>query len=309
MQVQWFPGHMHKARKEIEKVLPQVDLVIEVLDARIPYSSENPMIAEFRKNKPCIKLLNKADLADPAESKRWQAFLEQDQNTKTLMTQIDEPDSIRKLTSLCRKLFPEREEHFKPINTMIMGIPNVGKSSIINILAGRMVAKTGNEPAITKAQQRIRLDNGITLSDTPGVLWPNVENKNSGYRLAMTGAVKDTAIDHSDIAYFAVEFYLNHYPELLSKRYQLNDEPGSVIDVMEFIGRKRGCLGGGGLVDFDKVAKIILTEYRAGALGNITLETPEVMQREVIETAAIQLEKEEKKKARLEKRKKKKRNR
>ncbi len=309
MQVQWFPGHMHRARKEIEKVLPQIDLVVEVLDARIPYSSENPMIREFRKGKPCIKLLNKSDLADPEQSKIWQAFLEQDQNTKTLMTRIDEPEGIRRLTGLCRNLFPEREVHFKPINTMIMGIPNVGKSSIINILAGRMVAKTGNEPAITKAQQRIRLDNGITLSDTPGVLWPNVENKNSGYRLAMTGAVKDTAIDHSDIAYFAVEFFLQQYPELITKRYQLSENLRSVIDVMESIGRKRGCLGGGGLVDFDKVAKIILTEYRAGTLGNLTLESPETMQREVIETAAIQLEKEEKKKARLEKRKKKKHNR
>lgn len=307
MQIQWFPGHMHKARKEIQKVLPQIDLIIEVLDARIPFSSENPMINEFRQKKPCIKILNKSDLADPDMTAIWQHSLEQGQSIRTLSTRTDDPEGIKKITGICRKMFPEREQDFKPIRTMIMGIPNVGKSTVINILAGKTIAKTGNEPAITKAQQRIRLDNGITLSDTPGVLWPNVENRHSGYRLAMTGAIKDTALDHSDVAFFAVEFFLQHYPEIFLSRFNLDSAPQSELEAMEMIGRKRGCLGGGGLVDLDRVAKIILNEFRSGKLGKMTLETPDMMADERVEVEHIRRQKEQKKQERLAQRKKKKR--
>ena len=307
MAIQWFPGHMHKARKDIVQVMPDVDLVIEVLDARIPFSSENPMIGELRSEKPCIKILNKSDLADPALSSIWQEYLEQDRNVRTLQTRTDEPETIRRLTNLCRKMVSDRTDEFRPIHTMIMGIPNVGKSSIINILAGRSIAKTGNEPAITKARQKIRLENGITLSDTPGVLWPNVENPNSGYRLALTGAIKDTAIDHTDVAFFALDYFIRHYPEIIKTRFQLDDTPSTELEAMEAIGRKRGCLGSGGMIDLDRVAKILLTEYRSGNLGQLTLETPEIMLDELSEVEKVREDKAAKKQQRLEKRQKKKR--
>ncbi|MCB1754669.1 MAG: ribosome biogenesis GTPase YlqF [Gammaproteobacteria bacterium] len=303
--IQWFPGHMHKARKEMEKVLPRVDLIIEVLDARIPFSSENPMIGELAGDKPCIKILNKSDLADPQATQIWQDFFEASQHVKSLATRSDEPDNIRKISTLCRKMLPAGEQDFRPLHTMIMGIPNVGKSTIINILAGRTIAKTGNEPAVTKAQQRIKLDNGISLSDTPGVLWPNLENSNSGFRLAMTGAIKDTALEHVEVALFAADFFLHNHPEKLQARYQLDELPANDLAALEAIGKKRGCLGSGGLVDLDRVAKILLSEYRAGMLGRFTLETPQVMQQELAELEIIRAQKAEKKRLRQEGRKKK----
>ncbi len=306
MAIQWFPGHMYKAQKEIRETLPQIDIVIEILDARIPFSSENPMIRDLRKNKPCIKVLNKSDLADPVLTKRWKRHFESEQGVKTLAMQMDDTTAIKHVMDLCKKMHPKGSDE-KPIHTMIMGIPNVGKSTLINILAGRIIAKTGNEPAVTKAQQRIRLGNGITLSDTPGVLWPNLENKNSGYRLASTGAIKDTAIEHTDIALFIIEYLTTHYPTILKERYQLTELSNDEINTLQLIGKKRGCLGAGGLVDFDKAAKIIITELRSGLLGRYTMETPEVMQIELAELEVLRTQKGEKKKARKEERKKKKR--
>ncbi|MBL4816691.1 MAG: ribosome biogenesis GTPase YlqF, partial [Shewanella sp.] len=208
MAIQWYPGHMHKARKEIEEVMPQVDLVIEVLDARIPYSSENPVISTLRGDKPCIKLLNKSDLADPEVTQRWIEYLEREQGVKAMAITTLQAAQVKKIPDLCRKFVPNRDKLEKDIRTMIMGIPNVGKSTIINTLAGRMIAKTGNEPAVTKVQQRINLRNGIVLSDTPGILWPKVDNEKSSYRLAITGAIKDTAMEYEDVAMFAAEYFL-----------------------------------------------------------------------------------------------------
>ncbi|MGI9285623.1 MAG: ribosome biogenesis GTPase YlqF, partial [Pseudomonadales bacterium] len=211
MQIQWYPGHMHKAKKEIATTLPKVDLIIEVLDARIPFSSENPMLAKLRGNKPCIKVLNKSDLADPATTQLWQSYLEQERGVKTLALSTAEPEKMRRLPDLCHKIAAEKRSSVKDIQAMIMGIPNVGKSTLINTLVGKTIAQTGNEPAVTKAQQRIALPNGITLLDTPGLLWPNLENKNSGYRLAAIGSIKDTALDHSDVAFFAAAYPLQAY--------------------------------------------------------------------------------------------------
>ena len=289
------------------KVLPGVDVIIEVLDARIPYSSENPMIGELRGDKPTLRLLNKADLADPELTEEWITELERDSGCRALPTRMDDPACLKQITRICRELAPHREDDFRPVRTMITGIPNVGKSTLINKLAGRTIAKTGNEPAVTKTQQTIRLEDGIALLDTPGVLWPNVENPNSGYRLAMTGAIRDTALDHGDIAFFAAAWFRDHQPALLTERYELDELPSEELEILEAIGRRRGCLGGGGLVDLDKVAKVILTDYRSGNLGAFTLETPQDKALEIAAVEEKRIEKEAKKQQRAEQRKKKKR--
>ncbi|MDD5273858.1 MAG: 50S ribosome-binding GTPase, partial [Methylovulum sp.] len=185
----------------------------------------------------------------------------------------------------------------------IMGIPNVGKSTLINVLAGRTIAKTGNEPAITKMLQRIDIGNGIILLDSPGMLWPNLENKNSGYRLAITGAIKDTAIQHDDIAAFLAEFLLLLYPETVKTRFQLAQLPEREMELLELIGKQRGCLRAGGKIDHDKVAKIILSEFRTGTLGRMTMETPAMMEQELVELEVIRAEKAAKKLLRKQKHK------
>ncbi|MDD2800464.1 MAG: ribosome biogenesis GTPase YlqF [Methylococcales bacterium] len=298
MLIQWYPGHMHKASKEVKEILPQVDLVIEILDARIPFSSQNPMLASIRGDKPCIKVLNKSDLADPELTQQWQSYMEQEQNVKTLALTIEHPEKIRQLPELCHKMLPDKDNQSKLLHALIMGIPNVGKSTLINVLAGRTIAKTGNEPAVTKHQQRIDIGNGIILLDTPGMLWPNLENKNTGYRLATTGAIKDTAIDHEDIAQFAAGYLLQHYPEFLKERFQLTELPKSDQECLAAIGKKRGCLRTGGRVEIDKAAKILLAELRAGTLGRITLETPAMMEQELAELVIIREEKAARKKDR-----------
>jgi len=307
MQIQWFPGHMHKARKEVRETLSQVDLVIEILDARIPFSSDNPMISALRGDKPFIKVLNKSDLADPELTRQWQAYLDREQGVKTLAVTSSQPERIRQIPELCRKLVPSKGEGLNAIHAMIVGIPNVGKSTLINILTGRTIAKTGNEPAVTKAQQRINLKNGLILIDTPGMLWPNIENKHSGYRLAVTGAIKDTAIEHEDVAFYAAEYLLRAYPGQLKARYRLEELPRTEYELMEAIGRKRGCLRAGGQVELDKTSKILLSELRAGTLGQITLETPRMMEREQIEVEQIREEKAAKKAARKAAKKRRKR--
>jgi ribosome biogenesis GTPase A len=259
------------------------------------------MLAALRGDKPCIKILSKSDLADPEITQQWQTYLEQEQGIKTLAVTIEHPEKIRQLTDLCHKMLPTKGASDRPIHTLIMGIPNVGKSTLINILAGRMIAKTGNEPAITKMQQRIDIGNGIILLDTPGLLWPNVENKNSGYRLATTGAIKDTAISHDHIAFFAAEYLLHHYPDYLKTRFQLERLPETEQQLMDAIGKNRGCLRSGGRVDMDKVAKILLAELRSGMIGRISLETPAMMEQELIELAVIREEKAAKKRARKQK--------
>lgn len=301
MNIQWYPGHMHKAGKEIKEILPRVDLIIEVIDARIPFSSQNPMLAVLRGDKPCIKVLSKTDLADPELTIQWQRYLERERGIQTIAITTQELEKMRQLGTLCRSIFPERDTSIKPVQTLIMGIPNVGKSTLINILAGRIIAKTGNEPAITKTQQRIDIGNGIVLLDTPGMLWPNVENKNSGFRLAVTGAIKDTAISHDQIAYFAADYLLQAYPHAVQSRFQLDGIPEDGEALLFAIGKKRGCLRAAGKIDADKVAKILLTELRAGEIGPITLETPLMMVQELAELEILRAEKAAKKLARKQK--------
>ncbi|EKA7348235.1 ribosome biogenesis GTPase YlqF [Vibrio vulnificus] len=281
--IQWFPGHMHKAQKEIAEAIPQIDVIIEVLDARIPFSSENPLISKIRGDKPVVKVLNKRDLADPDLTELWIEHLEKEQNVKAMAITTSQTQEVHKILELCRKLAPHREEVGKNIRTMIMGIPNVGKSTIINTLAGRAIAQTGNQPAVTRRQQRINLQNGIVLSDTPGILWPKVENPHSGFRLAATGAVKDTAMEYDEVAFYTVEYLAKHYPEKLKERYQIEELPETDVELMEEIGQRRGALRSGGRVDLHKASEILLHELRSGTLGQITLERPEMITEELVE--------------------------
>ncbi len=304
MAIHWYPGHMHKANKEIKETLSQIDLIIEVLDARIPFSSHNPLLSSLRGDKPCIKVLTKSDLADPDLTRQWQSWLEQEQGIKTLPLTTEQPERMRQLIELSRKIIGTLPGKRQVSNTMIMGIPNVGKSSLINILAGKSIAKTGNEPAVTKAQQRINLGNDFVLFDTPGVLWPKVENDASMYRLAVSGAVKDTAFEYEDIAFFAAEYLLKAYPDNIMQRFKLENLPHNELELIETIGRKRGCLRGGGRIDLNKASKILLTELRAGKLGRITLEAPGMIDKELI---ALKLKEELKKETESKKGKKKKR--
>ena len=278
--IQWYPGHMHKAKKELQKILPQADLVIEVLDARIPYSSQNPLLAQLRKDKPCIKLLNKCDLADKSIVSKWQIQLERDSSVKTLVCHHGDV-LTRKLPELCRSMIPVRDNRSNMIYALIVGIPNVGKSTLINKLAGRNVTKTGNEAALTRMQQRIEISTDLMLIDTPGMLWPKIENENSGYRLAATGAIRDTAINLQEVASFIAEFLLAHYPGITLQRYALPALPNSDIELLEAIARKRGCIVSGGKVDYEKVSRLLVSELRNGDLGGVCLETPEMLDREL----------------------------
>lgn len=281
MAIHWYPGHMHKANKEIKQTLSRINLIIEVLDARIPFSSHNPLLTTLRADKPCIKVLNKSDLADPDMTRQWQSWLELEQGVKTLALTTEQPERMRQLIDLCHKMLADRSRRQQTINTLIMGIPNVGKSSLINILAGKIIARTGNEPAVTKSQQTIRLNNDIVLFDTPGVLWPKVENEPGMYRLAASGAVKDSAFEYDDIAFFTAEYLLKSYPENLLQRYALEELPRNELELIEAIGRKRGCLRSGGQVELNKASKILLSELRSGVLGRITLETPKMVEHEL----------------------------
>lgn len=281
--INWFPGHMHKARKEIAEVMPHVDVIIEVLDARIPFSSENPLVPALRGTTPCIKLLNKADLADPQITEQWVIELEKSQGVKALPVSQEQPELIRQLLHWCETLVPERNAAIHPARAMIMGIPNVGKSTLINTLVGRAVAKTGNEAGVTKSQQKIKLGNGFLLTDTPGFLWPKLTPPSCGYRLAITGAIKDTVFDYADIALYAADYLLHAYPQAVEARYRLGELPASDIELLEAIGVKRSCTAKGGGVDLQKVSSLFITEIRAGLLGRITFETPSMTTQEVVD--------------------------
>lgn len=288
MAIQWYPGHMFKAQKEVREIFHQVDVFIEVLDARIPFSSQNPLVEEIRQDKPTIKILNKTDLADPVITQRWQKYLEEEKNVKTLAFNAQQSDKREQVLSMIRKSTPQKSGSVKTINVLIIGIPNVGKSTLINSITGRTIAKTGNEPAVTKQQQRIKLEENITLIDTPGMLWPNIENENSGYRLAITGGIKETAFELPDIASYAAEYFMSSYPEMLKARFNMESLPETDLEFLEAIGRTRGCLRAGGRVDLDKISRILVMEFRDKMLGSgISLETPEMI---IEETKVVELQ-------------------
>ncbi len=281
MSIQWFPGHMHRARKQIAEAMPNIDIIIEVLDARLPYSSRNPLVEQLRGDKACIKVLNKADLADPEKTELWVEHFKQIENTDALALTAQNREAVLSLIDRCHALLPKRAEAKRQIRTMIMGIPNVGKSTLINVLAGRTVAKAGNLPALTRHPQQIKLSQGVVLSDTPGILWPKIEHQPSAYRLALGGAIRDTALDLLDVALFAAEFMASAYPSALTERYKVKEELMTDGEkTLAEIGRRRGCLVKGGKVDLYKAADVILSEIRQGTLGKLTFETPDLIEAE-----------------------------
>lgn len=289
--IQWYPGHMHKAGKEFRKILPQVDLVIEVLDARLPGSSENPLLSELRGDKPCLKLLNKSDLADEAILQSWIDEFRRRDGVETLACSSDN-NAIEQVPALCREMIASRDNRSAMVYALIAGIPNVGKSTLINRLAKRKIARTGNEAAMTRMQQRIEISAELTLIDTPGMLWPRIDNEASGFRLAATGAIRETAFDLQDVACFVAEFLLDAYPERVFRRYDIDSPPRGAIELLEAIARRRGCLVSGGRVDLEKVSRLLIGELRAGELGGICMETPRGFAEETRQAALQRAEKE-----------------
>ncbi|KZZ78054.1 ribosome biogenesis GTPase YlqF, partial [Oleiphilus sp. HI0130] len=264
--------------------------------------SSNPLVGNLRGETPVIKLLNKADLADPKTTEAWQAHLEKDKAVKTLALSATTDSKAKLIANLCRKLAPQKVDTDKGISAMIMGIPNVGKSTLINSLAGKSIAKVGNEPAVTKRQQKIKLDNGITLSDTPGILWPKLEPETCGYRLASTGAVKDTAMEYEDVAWECLKELRILYPDAIMQRFGLSDVATDEYSLLKEIGTKRGCLKSGGIIDEHQAATIFLQDLRSGKLGRLTLETPEMMEAEMAEfRAMIQAKREQEEQEKLAK--------
>ena len=279
MTIQWFPGHMTSARKKASETMAMTDVVIEVLDARCPEASSNPMIRELRlaRQRPCLRLLNKADLADPEATKAWLEFYNRQPGVKAVAISCKKPGDAAKVPALCQSLAPHRNDGVKPLRMMIMGIPNVGKSTLMNALVKKRVAAVGDEPAVTKQQQRIDLSPRQTLFDTPGLMWPKIEHDSDGYMLAASHAIGTNAVMEEEVATFLAGVLLERYPEGIARRYGLALEGLDAPGVIECVAKKRGCLikGSGGEVDMDKASLILLTDYRSGALGRISLETPE----------------------------------
>ncbi len=273
-KINWFPGHMNKARRQIKEIMPAIDVVIEVLDARLPKSSMNPVIAKARGDKPVVRLLSKDDLADPDVTEAWRRYYSDDVNMTVLPIVMTDRRQLARIPDLCRKLAPYRGGIGKPVRAVVVGIPNVGKSTLINGLVGRRIAKVGDEPAVTRRQQRIQIADDFTLMDTPGIMWPSPESEVGGYRLAASGAIRDTAVEYEDIALFAVDYLMQRYPERLIERYKLASIPDGAMECMEAIARKRACIKGRE-VDWHKVSEIILKEMRSGVLGRISLEEPD----------------------------------
>ena len=275
MSIQWYPGHMHKATREIARSLSSIDVIIEILDPRAPHSSSNPVIDKIVKEKPVIKLLNKSDLSDPLATKKWQQYYNKSEYQNSIAINAMTSESKNEIVNLISQL-SERKEG-KNTLTMVVGIPNVGKSSVINMLAGKKIAKTGNEPAITKGQQKINLRNGIMLIDTPGILWPKIENPESGLKLAALGSIRNTAVGYDEIAIYIIKFLIQKYPDYLKARYKIDLLSQDEHEIIELLAKKRGCLSKGGKIDLTKISEIIVDELRTGIFGQISFENTEIV--------------------------------
>jgi ribosome biogenesis GTPase A len=274
MSVQWYPGHMTKAVRELTALMPTQDVVIEVLDARLPASSSNPVLAEIRGQKPCIKVLTKSDLADPALTDAWLSYFRSQPGVHALASSTDQGHVTRqRIAELSRGAALARGPD-KAVRALIAGVPNVGKSTLMNTLVQRSVAAASDKPAVTKEQQTVVLKDGTLLTDSPGVTWPKMEDERGALRLAFAGSIPGTAADYLTVALFGAELLLTHYPALIVARYKLKEAPDSPTVLLTEIGRRRGGLRPGGVVDLHKAAEILVHEFRAGTLGRITLEAP-----------------------------------
>lgn len=280
MSIQWYPGHMTQARKKAAETLAMADVVVEVLDARLPQASSNPMIHELRafRQRPCLKLLNKADLADPEVTKAWLAYFEKQPGVKAVAISCKKASDVARIPGLAQKLAPHRCDAIKPLRLMIMGIPNVGKSTLMNALVKKRVAAVGDQPAVTKSQQRIDISSRLTIYDTPGMLWPKIDHPIDGLMMAASHAVGVNAYIDIEVGTFLADFLLEFYPALIEARYGCPAEGIDGVSLLEIVARKRGCLikGSGGELDLEKASAVLLIDYRSGSLGRISLETPEL---------------------------------
>lgn len=282
LNIQWFPGHMNKTRRLLAENLKMVDVVIELLDARIPVSSKNPEIDNIVKNKPKIIVLNKCDLADKEISDNWKKWYNSKGYTSIFVNSIN-GTGIKQLKNKMRDVMKERIEKdrqrgriFRPVKAMIVGIPNVGKSSLINKIAGRGSAVTGDKPGVTRGKQWINVNDEIQLLDTPGILWPKFEDEKVGINLAITGAIKDDILDIVGLASALFEILSENYPEHIIKRYKLDTiENKTGFEILKEAGEKRGCIASGGEIDMMRISAIVLDEFRSGKIGRISLEQPE----------------------------------
>ncbi|MTI47681.1 ribosome biogenesis GTPase YlqF [Sporosalibacterium faouarense] len=281
MNINWYPGHMKKASDSVQKNLKLVDIVFELLDSRIPISSQNPQINNIVGNKPRVVILNKSDLSDQPTIRKWIEYFKE-QGIKAIPVNAVSGRGIKDIINEANEQMKEKMERLKkkgiknkPIRAMIVGIPNVGKSTLINSLAGKKSARTGNKPGVTKGNQWIKLRGNLELLDTPGILWPKFEDQKVGMHLAFTGAIRDEIMDIETLALRLVERLLKIAPEMLVERYDVNIEDLPALEVLNNIAEKRGCIIKGGEIDYTRVAHIILDEFRRGIIGSVSLESPD----------------------------------
>ncbi|MCD4718763.1 MAG: ribosome biogenesis GTPase YlqF [Desulfobacula sp.] len=273
MTIQWFPGHMLETQNLLKKAISKVDAVLEILDARLPDASANPFVNKICKGKFRLKVLNKDDLADPEQTKLWLDYFEAKEKTPAISICGTHKFQAYEALNYCVNRIDRNRA--RKIKVMVLGIPNTGKSTILNSLAGKKIAKIGNVPAITRHQQRTSLKNNIDIYDTPGILWPVIEPEQKAYILAASGAISDTAIDYNSIAFFAANLLIKRYPELLMQRYPfLETLPKNELILIEKIGSARGCLKKGGIINLQKSSETLIRELRAGKIGKISFETP-----------------------------------
>ncbi|HET7629305.1 MAG TPA: ribosome biogenesis GTPase YlqF [Bacillales bacterium] len=281
MTIQWFPGHMAKAKRQVQEKMKQIDLVFEIVDARIPQASRNPLVDEMTAGKPRLLLLNKADLADAEVTEMWQdAFLEQG-IAGTLPVNAQTGAGTEKIVIAAEQVMAEKHEKLRAkgvrpraVRALILGIPNVGKSTLINRLAGKKIAKIGDRPGITRQQQWVKVQGKLELLDTPGILWPKFEDEETGIKLAVTGAIRDERFVSQDAALALLRYLKVHYAEQLKSRYGIGDVPEDDIALFDEIGRRRGCIVRGGEVDYEKTGAVVIRDFQTGKIGRISLERP-----------------------------------